>query len=540
MLAFESGNVRKVGGLGEAVYGLSRELANLGVDVSVIMPSHGTSRSDVLDEIKTGKLAIQELCLDKVRFFLVKGIGEDSQDLNSPIVYGEGITEVKAALMAREAASIANVLTRKVGAPDIVHLHDWHSVPLGMAFKKYFDDRNHEARFLFHVHMFVSKRVSWSYLFEECGLVPNHRTKAFTGTSWLTISYGEAYRKGGGVLEKIGALVFDWLVTVSRSYLEMDENCLLRVLGDELAPKSGYIHNGTGWRYEEILSSVLSLHGESINMSQSIGRRELRRYLLTKALGSIPSDQPIITDTYLESIVRRLETPLLSVEGRPRPFDEDGPLIISTGRVSYQKGLDILLKALPVTLRYVPEAKLLMMLLPVREEEHLMGLLAGEASKYPNNVRIVYGETPYIYHLAHIAADVFAAPSRWEPFGIMAIEAMSVGVPVVGSDVGGLREIIVDLREDPEKGVGLLVPKENPEELGNALAAMLTIMNPEPKYLEKLRTIDPSLAKVATKLTGEEIRERCIKRVDENFRWDKSARKALETYHRLAELTTHL
>lgn len=40
-------------------------------------------------------------------------------------------------------------------------------------------------------------------------------------------------------------------------------------------------------------------------------------------------------------------------------------------------------------------------------------------------------------------------PSRWEPFGIVAIEAMSMGTPMVASDLGGLREIVVDFRRKP-------------------------------------------------------------------------------------------
>lgn len=60
-------------------------------------------------------------------------------------------------------------------------------------------------------------------------------------------------------------------------------------------------------------------------------------------------------------------------------------------------------------------------------------------------------------------ADVVVVPSRWEGFGLVALEAMRGGCAVVASSVGGLREIVTDGR------TGLLVPPDSPERL----AAML-------------------------------------------------------------------
>jgi glycosyltransferase involved in cell wall biosynthesis len=62
------------------------------------------------------------------------------------------------------------------------------------------------------------------------------------------------------------------------------------------------------------------------------------------------------------------------------------------------------------------------------------------------------------------SADVVVVPSRWEGFGLVALEAMRGGCAVVASDVGGLREIVVD-------GVtGRLVPPDMPERLMEVLA----------------------------------------------------------------------
>lgn len=63
------------------------------------------------------------------------------------------------------------------------------------------------------------------------------------------------------------------------------------------------------------------------------------------------------------------------------------------------------------------------------------------------------------------AFDVLAVPSRFEAFGLVAVEAMHAGVPVVASDVDGLPEVLGD--------TGVLVPPEDPAALHAALAALL-------------------------------------------------------------------
>ncbi len=64
-------------------------------------------------------------------------------------------------------------------------------------------------------------------------------------------------------------------------------------------------------------------------------------------------------------------------------------------------------------------------------------------------------------------ASLVVMPSRQEGLGLVGLESMSYGVPVVAADVGGLRDVVVD-------GVtGLLVPPEDPVSLGNALIRLL-------------------------------------------------------------------
>src|SRR5262249_7572591 len=64
-------------------------------------------------------------------------------------------------------------------------------------------------------------------------------------------------------------------------------------------------------------------------------------------------------------------------------------------------------------------------------------------------------------------ADVFVAPSLYESFGLIFIEAMRWGTPVVGTVAGGIPEIITDGK------TGLLVPPSSPRDLTGAIVALL-------------------------------------------------------------------
>ncbi|MEZ5092671.1 glycosyltransferase family 4 protein [Nocardioides sp.] len=69
----------------------------------------------------------------------------------------------------------------------------------------------------------------------------------------------------------------------------------------------------------------------------------------------------------------------------------------------------------------------------------------------------------------YAAADLVVVPSRHESYGMVAAEALAAGVPVVASDVGGLREA---LSTGPD--ACLFVPPDEPEALAAALCAWLT------------------------------------------------------------------
>ena len=100
-------------------------------------------------------------------------------------------------------------------------------------------------------------------------------------------------------------------------------------------------------------------------------------------------------------------------------------------------------------------------------------LIAGQGSIH----EVLQGEIAVIRSLERIkllgrvddarellwASDIFAMPSLKEGLGVAALEAMASGLPVIASDVGGLREVVEDGRS------GIIVPPANSEEIASAI-----------------------------------------------------------------------
>ncbi|MGA2537704.1 MAG: glycosyltransferase [Terracidiphilus sp.] len=132
--------------------------------------------------------------------------------------------------------------------------------------------------------------------------------------------------------------------------------------------------------------------------------------------------------------------------------------VLFVGRMDVQKGFDVLVRAVysledQVTVRAIGAAI------------HSAGKSAGNESAALQNVEMLgwMGEEDIAAHM--LACDVIVIPSRWEGFGLVAIEAMRAGKAVVATSVGGLRSIVVD-------GItGRLIPKNDAQSLAMVLTS---------------------------------------------------------------------
>ena len=132
------------------------------------------------------------------------------------------------------------------------------------------------------------------------------------------------------------------------------------------------------------------------------------------------------------------------------------PVAVCVGRLTRQKGQDVLLAAWPGVLARCPGAELV--LVGDGDLEPQLRALAGPGVRFA-------GAVPDVRDWLAVA-DVVVLPSRWEGLSLTALEALAAGRSVVVSDVPGLAELIT-----PE--VGALVPADHPTALTEALTCRL-------------------------------------------------------------------
>jgi glycosyltransferase involved in cell wall biosynthesis len=132
------------------------------------------------------------------------------------------------------------------------------------------------------------------------------------------------------------------------------------------------------------------------------------------------------------------------------------------GRLIRQKGVDTLLNAFVKVRQAIPDAALL-----VVGDGDRRGELEKMAEDLGISEAVTFaGWVPQAYKLMP-ACDLIAMPSRWEGFGLVALEAMGSARPLIASRVSALPEIVV------EGETGLLVPPDDPAALAGAITSVL-------------------------------------------------------------------
>jgi glycogen(starch) synthase len=175
---------------------------------------------------------------------------------------------------------------------------------------------------------------------------------------------------------------------------------------------------------------------------------------------------------------------------------ESQPMILFVGRLVPRKGVDILLRALPQVIREMDVRLVLAGSGNQRDYQQLAQSL-GISDKV-----IFLGHVPDdTLSLLHSSCDLFVLPSRLEGLGIVIIEAMAAGKPIIATNAGGIPELI----ESGKNGILIEIGEE--KELASAIIQMLG---------------DKSLSRAIGENNREKVRER--------YSWEVAARQAERLY----------
>ncbi|GAA2948086.1 MULTISPECIES: glycogen synthase [Streptomyces] len=187
-------------------------------------------------------------------------------------------------------------------------------------------------------------------------------------------------------------------------------------------------------------------------------------------------------------------------------LDRSRPYVLFVGRITRQKGVPHLLRAV----RDIDPAAQVVLCAGAPDTPEIdqeFRELFGELSRVRDGVFWIPRMLPrpeVIQLLTHAA--LFVCPSVYEPLGIVNLEAMACGTPVVASAVGGIPEVVDDGR------TGLLVPAGDDFEAGLARAMDSVLGDPE-----------------AAGRMGEAGRERAVG----EFGWDAVARRTVRLYEEI-------
>ena len=179
-------------------------------------------------------------------------------------------------------------------------------------------------------------------------------------------------------------------------------------------------------------------------------------------------------------------------------IDEERPVLLWVGRLEKLKGVDILIDAVAE----LDEPDILLLVVGGEQGHELRDELEAQADAAGLDGRVRFsGAVPHEELPAwYSAADVCVVPSYYESFGLVAVEAMACGTPVVASRVGGLVSTVTD-------GVnGYLIPWRCPEPFAEKLEVL--IRNPE---------LRANFARSARESV-------------QRFRWDEIARRMDDLY----------
>ena len=204
-----------------------------------------------------------------------------------------------------------------------------------------------------------------------------------------------------------------------------------------------------------------------------------------------------------------LETGEISAEPTQAPHPVNGKFkILFVGRHIERKGICYLIEAA----KYLPRDQFEIRIVGVGDITDKLKAQAAEVSTTPDAANIIFTGKLSPEELAneYKTANVFTLPAivdskgDTEGLGVVLIEAMELGLPVVASNVGGIPDVVVD-------GVsGILVPEKNPEALASAY---------------KRLAAEPELQK--------QLLEGARKRIDECFNWSKIVERQIAVYEKI-------
>lgn len=479
-----------VGGLSQVMYFLPRALVKLGHDVRIFTPKYATMDTNFPKgkpwnlameyeglQVPTGKGDDVLICnvksyknfKDKIHTYFLEN--REYYELRAN-VFGYMDDHVRFALLSKGCLEwLAQMQTGNNGWwPDLIHCNDWHT---GYLIELAKTDTRYKEVFaktpvVFTVHNFAYQgNFDFRYA---------HKKDRDEGKPRLAPLVSPKLQKQNALLR--GLLFANAVNTVSPTHA-------VEVLTLE---------------YAEGLEGAL----------QKVSKK------LTGILNGIDTDtfnpvtDPLIKKTFSKKTATsgKKENKLDLQRTFSIPQDANRPLFAIAGRLSPQKGWDLLLEILPHLFRNRLDIQIVVL---GGGEDRYRQRLQLLAESHPHQLGLVLQSDFELSHKLFAGADMFLIPSFFEPGGIVALEALRYGAIPIVRRTGGLNDIIEDFEIQEANGNGFSFTHRDPWALYGAIIEALTVYS-VPTAWEKL-------VKNA---------------LDCDFSWDKAAKEYSMWYKEIA------
>ena len=397
----------KTGGLADVVGAVPKELGKLGADVKILLPLYPALR----EVAATGQFVhtFDDLFGGPSRIVSVSAAGLNLLLLDAPhlfdrpgnIYLNDSGDDWDDNHLRFGALCVAAAHFSETGAgdwrPDLVHAHDWQAglVPLLIKMRA----MNKPPRCLLTIHNIAFQ-----------GLFPWSVKDVFAIPDEYVTSEGAEYWGQLGFL-KAGIAFSDLITTVSPTYSR-----------ELLTPEFGMGLEGILAARQDDLTGIIN--GIDLDIWNPATDRELAATYSNRSLGRKAKNRVALQSRFA-----------LQSGGA-------GPLFCVISRLTTQKGLDLLLEALPTVVERGAQLAVL-----GSGDKSLEEGFRQAADCYSGSVGTIIGYDEALSHLMQGASDAILVPSRFEPCGLTQLYGLRYGTLPVVARTGGLADSVVDASE---------------------------------------------------------------------------------------------
>ena len=465
-----------VGGLAQVAYFLPKALKKTGIDIRVFTPKYGIINSELLkvESLIDGLNVSDIICNIKVLknpkkddpiVYFLENKEYYEQRAN---VYNYSDDHIRFGLLSKAALEF---IKQSDFLPEVIHVNDWHTgyLPNYMRTEYKNDARIQGISSVFSIHNLYQGVFDFDHAAE---------TDYDDGNGPLAPFFSDRFLKQNSL--KRGIMHADLINTVSQTYSR-------ELLTEEYAPKLYKLFKELRNKFYGVLNGL---------NYQSFDPKKDKIINSNYSTNNLPARQENKVDLQKE----------FSLE-----ISQHTPVLAIVGRLDDQKGLDLVMDTMNFILK---ECKVQLVVCGPGDNRHRDYFATLEKS-YPGMVGTHLMFDAVLPRKIYAGADMILMPSKYEPGGIVALEALRYGCVPVARATGGLADSIVDYDHTLNTGTGFTFKNFSAMSFLSAVIRALETYKNKPVWNKIVK-----------------------KGMEQDFSWDKSAKKYVDLYKRAINLNT--